>query len=115
MFTGKVSELTKEQRREISAYINNVTRFVQTARSIKNEKLVGRNKRISQIVGWTLIVGFFALFILATEGYYVDLGVFNIVYLFIYPFIGWLLYEKVNLWLKFLQVKDRAKKLGFGL
>ena len=81
MFSGKVADLTKEQRREISAYINNVTRFVEVVRAVKKEKLEGKIKLTSQIIGWTIIVSFFSFFYLGTEGYYPDLGIFSLLYI----------------------------------
>ena len=54
MIKGKVSNLSKEQRREISARLHNLIRFRGAINSIDKEILTGRAKTLSLVSAWVL-------------------------------------------------------------
>ena len=115
MFAGKVSDLTKEQRREISEYINNLSRFVATYRSIGKEKLTGKIKIISSATGWAFIALFFVPIVLFEPflNFLNVLGWIGSLYFFIYPALAFIVFNQINWWLKAYQLKKKANKLGF--
>lgn len=117
MFSGKVSELTKEQRREISSNINHLTQFVQAIRLIKKEKLTGKFKVTSNVIAGILIVFLFVptTFSDSFNRFLDSLGFIGAFYFYIYSVIALILFTQINWWLKFLQLRSKAKRIGFSL
>ncbi len=118
MFVGKVADLSKEQRREISAYLNNISRFVSAIRSVKREELAGNFKLASNCFGWLLflivilLVGFSSKWSESSNGF-IQLLVF--VGIQVYAIFAMLLLQRVQWLLKFFQLWRKIEKMGISL
>jgi hypothetical protein len=108
LFDGKVTDLSKEQRREISSYLNNLERFVQVVRSVSREELEGKFKWFSYMIISLFTVLFLVLF------YLIDREDFwAILFVFVYFFPSYFLYQRIKWWLQFYQMKSKVEKRGF--
>ena len=108
LFDGKVADLSKEQRREISSYLNNLERFVQVVRSVSREELEGKFKWFSYMIISLFTVLFLVLFYLINREDF-----WAILFVFVYFFPSYFLYQRIKWWLQFYQMKRKAQKRGF--
>ena len=123
MIVGMVSNLSKEQRREISERVHNFERFWGALRSVDREVLVGRAKILSHLIGWILfIVPILTLVILGEIDTLPDWFIFRgflghivgIVATPAYILLALLLHQRIVWHIKFWQLKMKVKKSGYG-
>lgn len=115
MFTGKVSDLSKEQRREISAYLNNISRFVGAIRSVEREELVGNFKAALYCFGWVLFIIAILLLSIFSDWFEYANGILVWAVGGGYVVFSSIVYPRVRWLLKFYQLCNKAEKLGISL
>lgn len=114
MFEGKVSDLSKERRREISSEFNRIARFIKVMRSIEKVQLTGKYKVLSIILAWMLA----GLFLLPSflfnwlEDNFNGVFVVYIIVCFI-PFV--IIFDRVKWLLKLFQLKREVSNYDISL
>lgn len=115
MFEGKVADLSKEKRREISGQLNRMVRFIKVMRSIEKVQLVGKYKALSVILGW-ILAGLFLLpgfiFFNWLEGNFNGVTVVYITVCFL-PFM--ITFDRIKWLLKLFQLKSEANNYHISL
>jgi len=108
---GKVSDLTKSERRKISTEINYIKRFVEFTRMVRKEKLTGKFEFTRVFIGWLLVISVFVIYVLMGLEYKNTFfsGLFEIIFLLIYTVLIVLVYKKVFRLLQYLQIKKKVE------
>lgn len=114
MIIGKVSDLSKEQKREVSEKLHNLKRFWGALRSINREVLVGRAKILSAGIGWLFfIILILAMVVLQEVGlpdWFIFRGFLGDIVGFVavpaYFLFAYSLHKKIVWYLKFRQLKN---------
>lgn len=114
MFVGKVSDLSKEQRREISGYLNKLGRFVQVMRSVDKVRLTGKFKIVAVAIGWIFVLLFLLPFVLFRDWFENEAGILRLVYPITSFFLLLYLFNRISWLLKLAQLKKEAEKLGYS-
>ena len=113
MITGSVSDLSKEQRREVSERMHSFERFWGALRSVERETLIKRSKTISHITGWIL----FAVLILTMaifSDWFVIHKFSSLFAIVVYICLAYLLHRRIVWYIKYWQLKRKVKESGYG-
>lgn len=123
LIKGNISDLSKEQRREISERKNNFERFWGALRSVDREVLVGRAKILSSFIGWVFFaIPILVLVMLRERAVLPDWFIFHtgllgnitrIVVIPAYIFLAYLLHQKIVWHIKYWQLKRKVKRSGY--
>lgn len=123
MTKGRVLELTKEQRREISTRLHDFERFWGTMRSVEREVLTGREKIFSRVSAWTLGITALVLSVVLIEWFSglfmgkigeVIMSIIGNLMLWGFVFFAIFLHSRVVRFLKFRQLKRKVMGAGYG-
>ena len=100
MITGSVSNLSKEQRREISEKMHNFERFWEAAQSVEREVMTGRAKTFSRIASWIFFIALI-LGIVIFSDWFAAHDFLGLVAMVAYVFLAYLLHQRIVRYLKY--------------
>lgn len=118
MINGKVSDLSKERRREISERMANYYGLRRALHSVGREELTGKAKNLASIVGWILFAlwlwGMKILSALVFPDWFIFHGVAGGIFFFLAPLVVmpafslllFLMYQGIVWCIKFWQLKE---------
>lgn len=112
MIKGKVADLTKEEKKEIRKGLMRMYYFVSVVKRIKNDELAGKFKTAYHIIGWLMFIFYFLIPVIFKTEWLRNDYIF-LLYSVIYAVLMLFLHSKLAFVLKYLQVRNIAKKCGF--
>jgi len=113
LISGRVADLSKEQRRIVGERLNNYERFWGALNSVRREELTGRFDVLSKISKIFILIAPFILVSFIDVDRWLATSGMLIICLFYYVLLADRLGRGFIWWLKFFQLKSKIENSGY--